>query len=489
MFGCLMRYIFYSVILFILFSASTFAQVSGYGSVTYGYHSNPLYNYMNLGDQLRQSYVQFDYSSSSKDYGIKTGYVGGLMLFNRFSDRNYYEHYITTVYRKVYKKKIKPADSSALSLNNIQSPSATEEDETKPLSKIEEPSDDSVSERDTTGIQDSSDVNSEENEISDTTEQDTPEVEEEEDDVFTKEPLTYLDIAVKFGARHDKPEFKEFNSIGAELSALYKTEISQSVNLSISNRLGLRNYLNVNPLSNITDILDFNLTLNSDKQFQYGLSLSAGVKYYTSNAIDTSYLTGVEYLIQVDTIKSGKIIRIVQDTISVDTVEVPSPYSMPAGSMQYSAGTFIKYLWSSGNIQAQALYRYNPKTTTRFLSSYINSSRLNEDIYHESFSYRGFNLKFSFAQKLFYNINLAVEGELLEKNFEIKAFGLDGYAKSKKRSDFAYVFDINISRNFNISEYFSIDATISGQVFNNNSNDNYNKYKGYSIAASVGIGF
>ena len=85
-------------ILFVLFAANNFAQLSLYSSASYGYFQNPLYNYQELDDQLKQTYTEFNYTKLFESSKLNLSYVSGLVLFNRFEDRNYYEHYLTTVY-------------------------------------------------------------------------------------------------------------------------------------------------------------------------------------------------------------------------------------------------------------------------------------------------------------------------------------------------------------------------------------------------------
>ncbi len=82
-----------AVAVLILLAASVVdAQVSGYASATYGYHSNPLSNYAGVSDQPLEGYCQLDYLGSSPFSDLKLGYVGGLMAFRDLAPRTYYEH-------------------------------------------------------------------------------------------------------------------------------------------------------------------------------------------------------------------------------------------------------------------------------------------------------------------------------------------------------------------------------------------------------------
>ncbi len=79
-------------ILTLLASSGGNAQVSGYASATYGYHSNPLSNYAGAADRTLEGYCQLDYLGSSPSTDVKMGYVGGLMVFQELAPRTYYEH-------------------------------------------------------------------------------------------------------------------------------------------------------------------------------------------------------------------------------------------------------------------------------------------------------------------------------------------------------------------------------------------------------------
>ncbi|QQS36478.1 MAG: hypothetical protein IPM56_00570 [Ignavibacteriales bacterium] len=86
------------LLLVILCHVSSFAQLSLYGSASYGYYQNPLYNYQELDDQLKQTYTELNYSTAFDHSKLNFSYISGLVLFNRFEDRNYYEHNLTSKY-------------------------------------------------------------------------------------------------------------------------------------------------------------------------------------------------------------------------------------------------------------------------------------------------------------------------------------------------------------------------------------------------------
>jgi hypothetical protein len=83
-------------------SALAWGQFDGYASGTYGFQSNPLYNYAMLSDQVKEGYWELNYAAPSSGRKFTLGYVGGLVLFNRLAERNYYEHRLTFGYALQY---------------------------------------------------------------------------------------------------------------------------------------------------------------------------------------------------------------------------------------------------------------------------------------------------------------------------------------------------------------------------------------------------
>ncbi len=109
-------------IFFVLFVANNFAQLSLYSSASYGYFQNPLYNYQELDDQLKQTYTELNYTKLFKSSKLNLSYVSGLVLFNRFEDRNYYEHNLTSTYLIDFKDDNLAEDYSENSSNDSISP-------------------------------------------------------------------------------------------------------------------------------------------------------------------------------------------------------------------------------------------------------------------------------------------------------------------------------------------------------------------------------
>lgn len=120
-----MKIRFFILINVILFSASNFAQLSLYSSASYGYYQNPLYNYQEFDDQLKQTYTELTYSKEFESSKLNLSYVSGLVLFNRFEDRNYYEHNLTSTYLIDFKEENLEGDDNENASDDSFSPLLT----------------------------------------------------------------------------------------------------------------------------------------------------------------------------------------------------------------------------------------------------------------------------------------------------------------------------------------------------------------------------
>jgi hypothetical protein len=109
--------------LIILFTVTSHAQLSLYSSASYGYYQNPLYNYQELDDQLKQTYTELSYSKEFDRSKLNLSYISGLVLFNRFEDRNYYEHNLTLTYLLNFKEVNADTDYPEIVSNDTISPS------------------------------------------------------------------------------------------------------------------------------------------------------------------------------------------------------------------------------------------------------------------------------------------------------------------------------------------------------------------------------
>lgn len=404
------------LLLVIITALESFAQLSLYTSASYGYFQNPLYNYEELSDQLKQTYSEFTYRKLYESSSIKFKYVSGLVLFNRFDLRNYYEHNLASEYNVL--------------LGDIRNTEFSEEEN------------------------------------------------------ISKAVGSNLNIELKVGGRHDKEAFKDFNNFGTGLITILSSKFSDDIFYRITNNFGYRDYSNISVLSNITDVLGFQMTNNPMSKFNFGMELSGGFKYYTESIYDTSRF-------EIDrsfTIKySGKGKTGAKITVPSDKGILISP--LANGTVQYKADIFTKFNWNRNSFQVNLLYRYNPNTTVRYLAQYTNTTFLTEDIYNDNFSYDGFEIQSRLIQRIFYDIEIRFDAAFQSKYFGAPALDLIGSRISDHRTDLRTTFETYISKYFNLSDNIGMGLALSSGFVRNQSNDAYNDFSSYYISFSLGFGF
>jgi len=454
--------------LMVCLSSNVFPQFSFYGNTSYGFNKNPLGNFEKKSDQLRQSYLEMNYLKDFQSSSLSLSYISGLMLFNQLKDRNFYEHNVFAKYNLRLTEKKLPKEEPAR-----QTPLQT---------------------KDTLENEDASKANASETESSETevAENEAAETEtaEEEDaspeSVMEDSSATYLSFIAQAGARYDKDAFKEFDSFGTGLTVSYKTRPGDMFCLRITNSGGLRNYTYISELSNLTDQLLLQLSNKYNGSYQYGVTLSGGIKYYTQSVYDTTKFESKRSFNQKSQGK-GKL----GSKITVPSSKQILLEPQADGTTQFTAGIFFNKNWESQTtLKTSFLYRYNPKTLTRYLAQYANTSMLSEDIYNDFFSYKGFEAKLSAGQPLPWKMQISAEYNFQQKNFEAPALNLEGVQISnKKRKDLYNSFDVFLSKNFTFFEGLDIDLMLGTGLQRNQSNDSYNDFSSYNLTGTIGIGF
>ncbi|HEX2868570.1 MAG TPA: hypothetical protein VHO03_16120 [Ignavibacteriales bacterium] len=438
---------FFLAALLVIFSSRASAQFSFYGNTSFGYNENPLYNYQKKPDQLRQSYLEMNYLKEFTSSNLSFSYVSGLTLFNQLSDRNYYEHNLFARYNlRLTEKKIPAKEvSESNSENSEDSTSSSGDVETSP---------------------------------------------EEDEDSYESALLdssaSYIGFTAILGARHDKTAFKEFDNFGSGLTVYYKTVPADAFQLRITNSLGLRNYAYITELSNLTDQLHIQIASKYNGSFQYGLSLSGGIKYYTTSVYDTTKFETKRSFNQKSQGK-GKL----GSKISVPSDKKILLEPQENGTTQYTAGLFFNKSWQGATrLKTSFLYRYNPKTLTRYLAQYANTSMLSEDLYNDFFSYQGVETKIALDQPLPWSMQMSVEYSFQKKNFEAPALNLEGVQiNNEKRSDLTNSLELYVSKGFTLFERLNLDLMLGTGIVRNQSNDDYNDFSSYQLSGTIGIGF
>lgn len=206
------------------------AQFSGYSSVTFGYHKNPLYNYANISDQLKMAYLELAFQPENKMAPFDLRYVGGLTTFNRLTDRDYYEHGLT-------------------GFISLQLAGAVE---------------------------------------------DSSEDEEEADEAPERPPSyadstsQLLSVGARISARYDRSAHRDFDNRGAELHLAYRATTGDRTFVRFRNDFMYHAYPYVIDLSNWNNVLSAEFSLWTDGGVLCGMTASTGVKYYTTSSFDTT---------------------------------------------------------------------------------------------------------------------------------------------------------------------------------------------------------
>ncbi len=408
------------------------AQLEGYGSITAGYNKNPLNNYQTVGDQIKQSYFELKYTREYPQSQLNFSYISGLMLFNQFTDRNYYEHTVSGNYKFKFNKQSDPE------LSRIKPPASPEDVSTEA---------------------DSSDEKS------------------VKDGIYN----TML-LGLTMNSRFDKKTYKDFDNYGFSFNFLYKHVTNPELNFSISNTLSLRNYSYIENLSNITNLLTLEAGKSTASRLNYGINLSGGFKYYTQTYYDTTKYEQIRSFVSRPQGK-GKPRSMAASNKKI----LITPQSN--GTYQIAFGIYTKKEWTNNSLQTNVLYRYNIRSQNRYLTQYVNTSFLSQDIYNDFFSYEGPAAAIQFIQKLPIELKLILEGQLLYKKYKVPALDLIGDQIGGDRRDLHSYVELNLSRYFELGNDFGFDVTLTGGLLRNQSNDDYNDFSSYFASMAVGISF
>jgi hypothetical protein len=405
-------------------TSSTVAQLSGYSSVGYGYHQNPLYNYAKLSDQMKVAYLELAYQKDGENSTLNAKYSGGLTLFNRHQDRNYYEHGLVGLY--------------TLHLTGAGKEAAAQEEES-----TEEETEKPPSYSDSTG--------------------------------------SYLTAGIRISGRHDKALRQDFDNRGAELRLAYRFATGERTFGRVLNTVTYRSYPSVAELSNWNDILSAELASWTDGGMIYGVSASAGVKYYTTSVFDTT---------RFETTTSAQPGKGKGGGNQGTTAEAILLQPRINGAVQITAGLFLRKDWSTqSSLSAVAMYRLTPRYAERYLAPLTPEAGLTEDLHADFFGYKGPEMQVRLTQPLFAGIQSILGCELQYKTFGFPALDLEGNEIEPIRKDIRSSLELYLSRYFELAGEMGLDVSLGMEVARNQSNDRYNDFSTYSVAFGIGIGF
>jgi hypothetical protein len=404
---------------------TAFSQVSGFISSSYGYHGNPLYNFESIGGQLLQEYLELRYAHPVGAGALSGSYVGGLMLFNNFTDRNYLEHTARIEYRQSFGR-IPPIEE---------------------IAGIDEGKED---------IEESADPDS---------------------------MKSYLEISARITARNDKLVYEEYDNTGWGIEGSYRFRMGP-LYLRFSNDCGLHKYRYLEELSNVTDVISLQVGSYTADGVSLGVLAQVGIKHFASDQYDTTRFEVTRTYVEKSSGKGkagAKLIVPSDKSILVNETT--------GNSSQIAGGVFAATSWTGGTLKGDFLYRHNTGSGSRYLAQFTNTTMLTEDVYNDFFNYEGPSLQFVLRQSLPAGLHVTATAAILRKRFEAPALNLDGDVVADNRIDLHGSVEIWLSRYFDIFDGLGLDVALSGGVVRNQSNDNYNDFSFTQLSLSVGLGF
>jgi hypothetical protein len=430
------------------------AQVSGYGSVSAGYHANPLFNYERIPDQMKQAYIELKHASEWRASRLNFIYIGGLVLFNNLESRNYYEQNLSGNYLFSFKAQELPSSDISVPIRDD----------------------------DTTGSEADADSSELEDDPESEDEGDLPDVD------VTMSPLDstsrFIETWCTISARHDKGEFQEFDNTGGEFRGIYRTPMFSIFALRLTGAAGIRDYTHLGELSNSTGVISLVLGNLEPGIVNASLRLGGGLKHFLQTVYDTARFEPVRSYTEKPDGKGKPGAKI---KVPSDKILLTNPGSI--NSFQLILGSELSTLWNGGSIAVGFTYRNNLGSASRLLAQYVNSSFLTDDIYNDYFSYGGEELAIRFNQDLPFGLEAIFSGEIVRKTFNAPAFNLAGNQTSDHREDLRTEQELYLQKFINISDHAGLGFFLSGTLVRNQSNDDYNDFSGWSLSAGVSIGF
>lgn len=410
------------------------AQFAGFVSASYGFHSNPLYNYERLSDQLKQAYIDLSSTHEYEAAALKFNYVSGLMIFNRFTDRNYYEHNLHAKYSLAFRPDKDIHDTSKVRSGGDRDFREEMDSEWAP------PAGDSCG--------------------------------------------SFLEIGARVGGRHDKEPYKDFDNVGLAVNSTFRTGVGEFYFLRVTDIATYRRYVYIDALTNVTNDASVQFGRMLSHTTRVGVALGGGVKHYTTSRLDTARIeTQRTYALKsTGKGKGGAKIKIPSSKLLLVNSETNN-------IVQLSGEVFFLEEGEERSIDVSARYLYNPGSATRYLAQYASTSILSDDVYSDKFSYEGPVAEVRLVRMLPLRINAIVTLEGMRKRFGAPALNLIGEQMADNRIDVRTRLELYLSRYIEIASGLAMDVAFAGEIMRNQSNDDYSDFSLYQFSASIGIGF
>jgi hypothetical protein len=290
------------------------------------------------------------------------------------------------------------------------------------------------------------------------------------------------------GARHDKFEFKEYDSFALGVNGGVRWGFAQHWHLRAVVDGSYRRYPFTAELSNVSGMFSFQAGREADQGFSYGLRAAIGVKRYIEGALDTTrfeVLAGSSVPVKPGQGKG----RGRGNSSGPQSVWKQVLVNAEARTAtQLAAGGTGRYRWGRGGIEAEVVYRYNPASSARSLARSAGNASINEDIYNDFFSSEGPDTRVTIRHSLCEEVQVTIEFSHERNRFGSPALDLDGMQIAESRTDLHTVIDLTFSRSMNLSESLGLDIGLFGNIVRNQSNDDFNDFAAWTVGLSVGIG-
>ncbi len=297
-----------------------------------------------------------------------------------------------------------------------------------------------------------------------------------------------LSLRAKFGARHDREAFREYDNVGGTVTGSIKFMSARTSFTLLTNELGFRYYVYVPELSNVLDLLTAKIGGPLGGGIEGSVFAAGGIKHFTTGTFDSTSLFET-YTTPGNGNGKGK----------GAGNSSPGQGSQKKGGVVVNPSTANAFIidlggelgstWGSGSLLAVARIRVNLSDSARYVAQFANTLGLSEDIYNDFFSYQGPELKLTFRQQLPLRLSLQLSGEMARRTYLAPAFDLAGNALPGNRVDTRFSGEFYLSRYVELTDAVGFDLALSGGALSNRSNDEYNDYTVFTIALGVGIGF
>ena len=299
----------------------------------------------------------------------------------------------------------------------------------------------------------------------------------DEDDSTEVDPADSTDnffhVLISVGARHDKKVFREFDNNGISSQLAYRLLLADYYFARWTLTTGVRSYRFERAITNYTAAAGVEIGTQYKGSVQFGVILTGGLMHYPKAVYDTARF---------------------EESSTFDTTVFPSekillPRPTSNSSYQLTAGIYGTLSWEGGSARIDALYRRNFDYGIHFLVYNLSTTRLNEEIYNDSYSYEGPDVSVSIQQRLPFAIQSAWSVEVGMRSFAVPGMDLKGNTIAPTRKELNSGIELLLSRSLPLFGYSGIEISLDAAYVRNQSNDVYNDCSNWSVMGGVGVSF